>query len=78
VHGVTPHGNDGGMQAFAQECQHAQPPLAVIPARILYGHGRFPIQLRHQFKRQVALFDVAGVLGRIERDTRTIYRYSKK
>jgi hypothetical protein len=68
VHRVTSHSNDGGVQAFAQERQHAQPPLAVIPARVLYGNSRFPVQLRHQFKRQAALFCVASILGRIERD----------
>ncbi len=66
------------MQAFTQERQHTQPPLTIVLARVLYRHRRFPIELRHQFERQVALVNVAGVLGRIERDTRTIYRYSKK
>ena len=56
------------MQAFAQKCQHAQPPLTVILARVLHGERGFSIELRHEFKRQAALLDVAGVLGRIERD----------
>ena len=56
------------MQAFAQERQHAQPPLAAILGRVLYCDGRFPIELRHQVKRQAAFLDIAGVLGWIEGD----------
>jgi hypothetical protein len=60
------------MQTIREESQHPQSSLAVVFARVLDRHRRFPIEVRYQFERQAALLAVAGVLGRIERDSQTI------
>ena len=78
MHSVAPHRDHGGMQAFAQERQHAQPSLAVIPARILHGDGRFPIELRHQFKWEARSLMLRAFLAGSNVMRMLIYRYSGK
>lgn len=74
--GVIPQRDDDDMQAAAYQAKHSQPPLAVIPPRVLHRHSRVPFKIDHTLEWQPAFRNVPVVLGGVERDSRVALCYS--
>src|SRR5208283_2075536 len=78
VRGITPLRDDGDMQAPVEQRQYPQSPCAVALPRLLHRHGRIPFKVGHQLEGQTTLRDIPVILGGVEGDAHTDFRYYKK
>lgn len=63
--GIAAWGEYGGVKPVADVAEDAIAGLAVVLARVFDDYRRAPVKIFNAAERQVAQFDVGGILGRI-------------